>query len=105
MEKSSFIEIFGDSPEIRVLDFFLTFSEFDYPIKQVAKETDAGWTTVESAVKALVKKGVLKETRELGKAKLYALNKESKITRALLKIDLELSFALAKKSNLIKAVA
>ncbi len=104
MEKSSFIEVFGDSPEIRVLDFFLTFSEFDYPIKQVAKEIEAGWTTVENSVKALIKKGILKETREFGKAKLFALDKENNIAKALLKIDLELSFALAEKSA-IKAIA
>lgn len=98
MEKSAFVGVFGDSPAIRVLDFFLTFSEFDYPIKQVAKEVEAGWTTVESAVKLLVKKGILKETRELGKARMYALNKESKIAKVLLKLDLEISFALVENS-------
>jgi len=48
----------------------------------------------------LVKKGILKETREFGKAKLFALDKENKIAKALLKIDLELSFALAEKSTI-----
>ncbi len=102
MDKSTFVEVFGDSPAIRVLDFFLTFSEFDYPIKQVAQEIEAGWETVESVVRALIKKGIVRETRAFGRAKMFALNKESKIARTLLKLDLELSLAVAEAKEAIQ---
>ncbi len=96
MEKSTFIETFGDSPAIRVLDFLLTGAEFDYPIKQIAQEINAGWTTVENAIAQLVKVGIVKQTRELGKAKMFKIDKENPYAKALLKLDLELAIIAAE---------
>jgi len=97
MEESSFIETFGTSPTVRVLDFFLTFIHFDYPIKQIAKEIEAGWTTVEEIVRNLLKAGILKETRKTGKSQMYALNRENTTVKVLLKLDFELSKAAAEQ--------
>lgn len=91
MERSSFVLVFGNSPFIRVMDFFLTFGDFDYPISQIAEETQTKWETVENVIKLLIKKGVIKETRKLGKARLYMLNKENDLTKLLLKIDMRIS--------------
>lgn len=91
MEKSSFVLVFGNSPFIRVMDFFLTFGDFDYPISQIAEETQTKWETVENVIKLLIKKGVIKKTRKLGKAWLYMLNKENDLTKLLLKIDMKIS--------------
>ena len=91
MEKSTFVQVFGDSPEIRVLDFLLTFNEFDYPIKQIAREIEAGWTTVEEIISSLIKRGIVKETRTFGKARMFALDRENPFSKLLLKLDLELA--------------
>lgn len=97
MERSSFVLVFGNSPFVRVLDFFLTFEDFDYSIAQIAKETETKWGTVESVIKLLVKKGIVKKTRKLGKAWLYMLDKESKLTKLLLEIDMKISDFFVKK--------
>lgn len=107
-EKSTFIQTFGDSPAIRVLDFLLTGAEFDYPIKQIANEVSAGWTTVENVIAELIKIGIVEETRELGKAKMFKINKENPYAKALLKLDLELAMIAAtqiESEEKIKIVA
>ena len=97
MEKSSFVLIFGKSPFIKVLDFFLNFEEFDYSIAQVAKETETKWETTENAIKTLISKKIIKETRKMGKSQLYMLNKESNLTKLLLNIDMKISDFFIKK--------
>ena len=91
MEKSSFTLVFGESPFVKVLDFFLTFEDFDYPISFIAKEIETKWETVEKVIEILIKKGFVKKTRKLGKAWLYGLNKENKLTKLLIEIDMKIS--------------
>jgi len=102
-EKSTFVQVFGESAEIRVLDFLLTFNEFDYPIKQIAREIEAGWTTVEEVIKSLVKRGIVKETRTFGKARMFVIDKENPFSKILLKLDLELAKIVANQ-RLIKEI-
>jgi len=97
MEKSSFVLVFGNSPFVRVLDFFLTFDSFDYSIAQIAKETETKWETIENIVEMLIKKKIIKKTRKVGKAWLYILNKESELTNLLLEIDMKISDFFIKK--------
>ena len=91
MERSSFVLVFGGSPFVRVLDFFLTYEGFDYSIAQIAEETETKWESVNKAIKILIKKGVVKRTRKVGKAWLYILNKESRLTNLILEIDMKIS--------------
>lgn len=91
MEKSSFSLVFGSSPFVKVLDFFLTFEGFDYPISFIAKETDTKWETVEKVMDILLKRSIIKKTRRLGKAQLYMLNKINPLTNLLVEMDMKIS--------------
>ena len=86
-EQTAFVEVFGKSPLIRVLDFLLTYREFDYSLSDIAKESGVGWNTLHSFFFKLVEKGIVKETRQVGRAKLYKLNTENPIARKLIEID------------------
>ncbi|MEK6872093.1 MAG: hypothetical protein AABX16_04280 [Nanoarchaeota archaeon] len=97
MEQSSFNLVFGNSPFIKVLDFFLTFEDFDYPISFIAKEIETKWETVEKVIEILIKKGIVKKTRKLGKAWLYGLHKENNVTELLKDIDAKISDFFVKK--------
>jgi hypothetical protein len=55
-QKSLFIETFGESPFIKVLDFFLTYPRFDYSKTQVADEIRISRITIEKIWKELIKK-------------------------------------------------
>ncbi len=84
---TAFIEVFGSSPLIKVLDFLMTYREFDYSLSDIAKESGVGWNTLHSFFFRLVEKGIVKETRQVGRAKLYKLNTESPIAGNLIEIN------------------
>jgi len=91
MDKSSFMLVFGDAPLIKILDFLLTFREFDYSIAQIASETETKWESVEKALNILIKKGIAKKTRKSGKAQLYMLDAKAPIAKLILEIDGKIS--------------
>ncbi len=97
MDNSSFTLVFGNSPFVRILDFFLTFEDFDYPTSQIAKETEMKWETAEAVIKILLKKKIIQKTRKVGKADLYSLNKKSDVTKLLIETDLKISDFFIKK--------
>ncbi len=90
-------ETFGDTPLVRVLDFFLTFREFDYSKSQVAAETGVSRITVDKIWPRLVKGGVLVMTRRVGRADVYKLDKANPRVQALVEMDFKMSGAAARE--------
>ncbi len=104
-EKSMFIELLGDTPTIRVLDFLLTFSDFDYSLTAIAENSRVAWSTIHTFFPGLVRQGVVKETRQVGRARLYMLNHESQIARNFVQIYNQLlkrSIAEATAKEVVK---
>ncbi|MBU3896606.1 MAG: hypothetical protein KJ697_01590 [Nanoarchaeota archaeon] len=94
--ESIFLETFGESPYIKVLDFFLTFPSFDYSKTQVADEVGISRITIEKIWTDLIDKEMIIKTRTIGKAELYRLNTASQHVKVLMKIGLELASAYLK---------
>jgi len=44
--KSLFLECFGDTPQLRVLDFLIDNHFFDYPITQISKESNVSYNSL-----------------------------------------------------------
>ncbi len=89
--KSVFMEIFGASPSVRVLDYLLSVYPLDCSASDIAENAQISRTTLYySIVPDLVKNEVLGMTRKLGKMKLYKLNEKNPLVRRLLDIDKEL---------------
>ena len=86
-DQTAFVEIFGSSPLIRVLDFLITYREFDYSLSDIAKESGVGWNTLHSFFFRLAEKGIVRETRQVGRAKLYKLNTDSPVVKKLIEIN------------------
>src|SRR3989338_9289616 len=72
--KTAFLEIFGDSPVLRVLDFLVVNEEFDYSMTDVAGLSGVGYYTLKLFWTRLEKGGIVTNTRVVGKAKMYKLN-------------------------------
>ncbi len=100
MERSTsiFVEVFGDSPSIRILDFFLTFSGFDYSKSQVASEAGVSRITLEPIWQKFIQNGFIKKTRVIGRAEMYQLNKQNAKVKTLLELDLRLSKTAADEA-------
>ncbi|MBI3026762.1 hypothetical protein HYY70_01495 [Candidatus Woesearchaeota archaeon] len=72
--KSLFLKKQGGTPKNKVLDFLITYSELDYSLKEIAKHSEAGYSTVKILIKKLVKDKWVIPTRKISKIKLYKLN-------------------------------
>ena len=95
--KSSFRLVFGDSPIVKVMDFFLDNSEFDYSMTNIAKNSDIGWSTLHGFWKDLVKLGIVTKTRRIGRAELYKLNSNSPVVKKLIELDRDISKKLMQE--------
>ena len=83
---SVFVEYFGASPYIKVLDFLLDGQEFDYAMTEVARGAGVGWSAFTKIWKKLLEKNIIVPTRIIGNAKLFKLNKKSSETSFFSKI-------------------
>ena len=90
-EKSVFVEYFGDSPYIRVLDFLIAGQMFDYGMTEVARGAGVGWGSFTRIWAQLLEKNLIVQTRTIGNAKLFRLNKENPIVQKLIKVDWEIT--------------
>lgn len=97
MEQSAFVRLFGDYPAVRVIDFLITFREFDYPLTEIAENSGVAWSTIHTFFQKFVKLGIVKQTRQIGRAKLYKLNAENPIAKELIALDNKLIHELAEQ--------
>ena len=72
--KTIFLKIFGDSPVLRVLDFLIVNEDFDYSMTDIAKLSGVGYATLKLFWSTLEKNGVVANTRNVGKARMFRLN-------------------------------
>ena len=88
MSKNSlFIELLGDSPTIRVLDFLLTERELDFSISDMARNAGIGRATLYRIWEQLIENNIINHTRTIGKSKLYKLNIQNPKIKKLVEID------------------
>jgi DNA-binding transcriptional ArsR family regulator len=96
-EQSIFVEYFGGSPYVKVLDFLIQGQEFDYSMTEIARGAKVGWSAFTKVWKKLLEKNIILATRSIGNAKLFRLNKTNPIVEKLIKLDWEITkFETAK---------
>lgn len=76
---SIFLKKQSNTPKNRILDFLIVHQEFDYSLKDIARHSKVGYTTLKKLKKELVKNKWIVFTRKVGKAKMYKLNLKSRI--------------------------
>ncbi len=85
--ESVFLEVFGNNPIMRALDFLITFQLFDYPLTEIAKNSGVSYSTLLTFWNKLERNNVVIKTRRVGKSDLYKLNTDNPAVRQLLKLD------------------
>lgn len=97
--KSLFLEQFGDTPQLRVIDFMIENHFFDFPLTEIARESHVSYNSLKSFVDSFVKLGFFIKTRKIRKSYYYQLNMENPFVLNLVKLDWALtkSFALGKE--------
>ena len=91
------IKMFGNSPKLRILDFFLDNPYFDFSKSEVIRELGMSKQTFYKYFKDLEDLGIVKPTRKIGRATLYRINKEHPLVKKLDEIINEVSLQIAEK--------
>jgi len=58
----------------KILDFLVTFRDYDYSISDISKNSGVGFKTTLNQIHRLEDQGVVQNTRSVGKATMYKLN-------------------------------
>ena len=86
-KETIFIEVFGNNPVIKVLDFLITFQLFDYPLTEIAKNSEVSYSTLQTFWDKLERNNIVVKTRRVGKSDMYKLNTKNPAVQQLIKLD------------------
>jgi len=85
--KSLFLKQFGDTPQLRVLDFLVDNYMFDFPMTEIARESNVSYNSIKVFFPYLISSGIIIKTRQIGKSAYYKLNLENQFVKNLMKLD------------------
>ena len=91
MEKSLLVEFLGDTPLIRVVDFLIENSIFDYTKTEIAENAGVSRASLYNVWPTLKKYELVKASRKIGNTTLYKLNKKNPVVQKLIELDLKIS--------------
>ena len=97
--KSLFLNYLGDTPQLRVMDFLIENHFFDYPITEIARESNVSYNSIKVFFPNFIKSGIIIKTRKVGKSDYFKLNLDNQFVKDLIKLD----WSLTKKNILIES--
>jgi hypothetical protein len=103
-ENSIFIKTFGDYPALRIIDFLIESSMFDYPITEIANNSDVHFVTFKKTWPRFLKNKFVVKTRTLGRSDLYKINEHNPIIKKLIELDSFLCKQQAEEARKQKAL-
>lgn len=77
----------------KVLDFLLSFRDFDYSISDIAKNSGLSFKTGLNEIRKLEETKFVVNSRNVGKAVMFKLNAESPQVKSLSKLAMEIATA------------
>ena len=86
-QKTNLICYLGKSPEIKVLDFLIENKRTSWNITEIENESGIARITIKSVIPKLLKLGLIKIDEEIGKSKLYIINKDNLIVKNIIKLS------------------
>lgn len=82
---------FGDTPQLRVIDFLIDNHFFDYPMTEIARESNVSYNSLKVFFDYFVKSGIIYKTRKIGKSNYFKLNLNNSFVKNLIKLDWSLT--------------
>ena len=93
---SIYLELFGRSPQTRIMDFFLDNPAFEFSRPEIIRALGMAKVTIYDVFPSIVKSGMVINTRKVGNAELFKLNVKSDDVRALISIIRNFSAKIAE---------
>ncbi|MEK6757656.1 MAG: hypothetical protein AABX88_00870 [Nanoarchaeota archaeon] len=97
--KSAFLEYCGDTPQLRILDFFIGNHFFDFPLTEIARESEISYNSLKAILPQLIEKKIIVISRRIGKSDYYKFNMENSFVKNIIKLAWQLT-----KEDLFKEV-
>jgi predicted transcriptional regulator len=88
---STLLKVFGSSPQLRLLDFFMDNPNHDFTRNEIMDAIGMAKRTLYEHLPTLLKEQTVKVSRKIGRAELYTLNSESPIVKCFMKVEAELT--------------
>jgi len=85
METSLIFKIYGNSPNIKILNFLLSFPKNEFTVSDIIEELGMSKTTFYKYFDELINIGMIKVNPETTKPKLYSINIDSPIVQNMRK--------------------
>ena len=95
--ESILIKTLGDSPKLRIIDFFLDNPSFDFTKKEVIEALGMSKQTFYKYFPDLEKYEIIKVSRRIGRAKLYKINLKHPLVEMLREYERKISLTMAEK--------
>ena len=92
--ESKFVERFGNTPQVRVIDFLIENQVFDHSKTEIVGGSNVTRKTLDTFFGNLIKTGMVTSTRKIGKSQLYKLNERNIVVQKLLEIDKALNLEI-----------
>ena len=103
LEESLFLRLFGNSSILRVISFLLNNEVSDFSKAEIVRGAGISRATLLKIWRILEDFEIVVETRRIGRAKMYKLNKENPIVQKLIELDRAIC-EYAKKSSSLSLV-
>jgi len=99
--ESILIKTLGDSPKLRIIDFFLDNPLFDFTKKEVIEALGMSKQTFYKYFPDLEKYGIVKVSRKIGRAKLYRINLKHPLIGMLREYEKKISLQIAEEEGAV----
>ncbi len=99
-EKSILLEYLGNVPHIRVLEYFIENYLWDASIEDITFGSGLARNTVKKILRDMLKVELIKQTRTVGRAKMFQLNRKNPTTEKL--FQMTKSLVLSETEKLVK---
>ena len=84
---SVFIQVFGSTPQLRIVDFFLDNPRFDFTREEIMDALGMAKRTLARHLPEVVGSGIVEVSRKIGRAELYRLREGSEVVERLRELE------------------
>ena len=86
-DKSLLLNLTGDMPLFKIIDFLLENKGMDYSKSDISKGAEISRASLFNYWNEIEKHGIVKVTRSFGKTKLYTLNVKNQVTQKIIELE------------------
>ncbi len=80
-EQSIFLDVFGASPKLKVMDFLIIAIDIEYSMKEIAEKSGVGYSTLKLFWQDMIDNKIVVHTRKIGNAKMFKINMKNPIVK------------------------